>query len=581
MFISVLGGLPSDNIFQLLREGSYRLSNSRYVESWGAYDVTSYFTAGSLFIFGLLVIAWVPLLSISRLQVGGYRPEVYALVVILLLSCMSLMCSVSLLVTVLSLELVSFCSYILVVSKLTLRGALGGWIYAISGGLMSLFTLFGSVLLIGCAGTPSYGVMGYYFFETFQHLYALSTVGTLLVLLGFIFKLAAAPYYNWTPDVYAAAPTAIVALLATVVKFSIFVAFFRLVLFVFYPFFETVCRPVVLLVGCLSLLVGSVGGLRQAQVKRVLAYSSIAHVGFILVGLSCLSNYGLITSVAYMLVYILTSLGVFAVLVYVPRDYKTCTPIVYITDLSVLKRSSAFSSVCFVSMVLSLLGMPPFAGFFVKYGILYSVLSEGNLWLAVFVILAAVLSSGYYLRLIQLVVFSNERVSGHAAPTYVKILRRKAKSVPMSIRLLLWLAVLISVALIILPVLFHYKVGLTARILGPIFGASVVMDHFHKMVGIVVSVCQCLLFSIYIVLVYVSGYWSSTKVERLYVYLRYTQVVSVVNLIVQGAVLVSITVGSMLFILWWSPSYFFLARCFPSFFNLSLGEWWLLQTFPV
>ena len=389
--------------------------NYGYNEVFGVYDFSSKFSGVSVLLIGILVLLWIPIFSSSRINVGYYRLEVYALLVVLIVSCISIICSTSLLVTVISMELIAFCSYVLVPSKLTLRGAQGGWIYAVYGSLVSIFVMLGTVLILGSSGSLSYDIIGYHTLQIQGsgnlHTSTALFIGLLLVIFGFMFKLSAAPYHSWAPDVYASTPVGILALFAVVVKVSIFISFIRFSIHCLLPVFDYICTPILLCVGCLSALVGSIGGLLQSQIKRLLAYSSISHIGFILVGLALTKAGGLGPAVCYMFVYSLTVLGIFYILSTTYRCVYSRSPLVYISDLSVLGDWYPVRAVFFVILVFSLLGLPPLVGFFVKYSILMLVIESGGLVLAAILIISAAISTFYYLRLIRLTVSSDIRIS--------------------------------------------------------------------------------------------------------------------------------------------------------------------------
>jgi len=226
-----------------------------------------------------------------------------------------------------------------------------------------------------------------------------------------MFKLSAAPYHSWSPDVYASTPIGVLTFFAVVVKVSIFISFIRFSSHCLFPVFDYMCMPMLLCMGCLSVLVGSIGGLLQSQIKRLLAYSSISHIGFVIVGLAFFKTGGLGPSVCYMLVYVLTSLGIFSIMATTYRCAYSKGPLVYISDLCVLRDHYPARAAFFVILVFSLLGLPPLAGFFAKYGILSVVVKSGGFTLALVLVISASISAFYYLRLVYLIVFAGSRES--------------------------------------------------------------------------------------------------------------------------------------------------------------------------
>ena len=218
------------------------------------------------------------------------------------------------------------------------------------------------------------------------------------MLVGLGFKVAAAPFHMWTPDVYEGAPTTVTAFMASATKAAGFAAILRIFLFGLAPLMETWQAPIAVL-ALLSMIVGNVVALAQTNLKRMLAYSSIAHAGYVLTGVAAGGDAGASAVLFYLASYALTSLAAFAVMIALNSGEADENHSLD-TYAGLGRRKPLLAFVLAVSM-LSLLGIPPTAGFFGKYFLISAAIGSGLTWLAIALVITSVISAGFYLRVIM------------------------------------------------------------------------------------------------------------------------------------------------------------------------------------
>jgi NADH-quinone oxidoreductase subunit N len=233
-------------------------------------------------------------------------------------------------------------------------------------------------------------------------------VGIVFILSGLIFKISAVPFHMWTPDVYEGSATPITAFFATAPKMA---AMCMLVNILYGPFsgaFES-WQQIIIFVSIASMSLGSFVAIRQSNIKRLLAYSSIAHMGFALIGLiSPLSQLGVQALLIYMLIYIVTNLGVFACIISLEKNEGET--ISNTDDLSGLSKKYPFISFSMAMLMFSFAGIPPLAGFFGKYLIFRSAIENGLIEIAVFGLIISVVAAFYYIRIIKIMYFDESNI---------------------------------------------------------------------------------------------------------------------------------------------------------------------------
>jgi NADH-quinone oxidoreductase subunit N len=349
---------------------------------------------------------------------GLHVAESHVLLLLASSGMMLLAAARDLMIVFLGIELMSVAVYALAgMNRRSARSAEGALKYFLLGAFSSAFLLYGIALIYGATGTVQLGEIGRRIAE--PGLAAPSNpllmAGVALLLVGFAFKVSAVPFHMWAPDVYDGAPTAITAYMAATVKAAAFAAFFRVWLEAFPDTFDA-WRPAVALLAVATMVIGNAVGLIQRNVKRLLAYSSIGHAGYLLVALAADTPEASTAMVFYLLVYTLATFGAFAVVSALTRPGET---ILSVDDMSGLWHERPWLATAMAVFMLALLGFPIFggAGFFAKYYVVQAALEapRPQTALAVVLMLTTVVSAGYYLYVVM-VMFMRARPEG-AAPS--------------------------------------------------------------------------------------------------------------------------------------------------------------------
>lgn len=328
-------------------------------------------------------------------RVGQHVAEYYGLIFFILCGVNLLSAYGNLLILFLGIEIISIPQYILAGSdKRNLKSSEASLKYFLMGAFSTGILLMGIALLYGAMGT--FNVYEFNFMQ--GGLNAMSLSGILFLIVAFGFKVSAAPMHFWTPDVYDGAPTPFTALMATIVKAAIFVAFLRL----FMDAFGGVSASwslVLSIVTALTLFIGNVTAVFQQSVKRMLAYSSIAQAGFMLFAVQSVNATGMKGIIIYAVAYSIATIGMFAVLMKL-KDYT------YDGFNGLAKKQPLLAFVATI-FLLSLAGIPMTGGFFAKYYVLTAVMENGTqlLWLVIFALLMAAISVYYYFKVLMAMYF--------------------------------------------------------------------------------------------------------------------------------------------------------------------------------
>ena len=357
----------------------------------------------------LLVITIVTLfLSVD----STFTDHVSEFVLLLLLATtgmMFLVGSQDLLVIFISLELLSLSVYILAgFDKRSARSSEAALKYFLFGGMSAAFMLFGFSLLYGFSSSTNItriagAIHG-------QPLNPILIVAIVTTVIGFGFKIAAAPFHFWAPDVYQGAPLPSTAFIASGSKIASFFIFFQVLVLGFAGaegstsllHFQSGWVPVLIVVSVISMLLGNLVAIAQTSLRRLLAYSAIAHAGYMLLAFIAHTQQSLAALLYYVATYALATLGVLGVLAVTEKHLGTDT----ISDLAGLSRRAPFLSLCLAVFVLSLAGIPPLSGFFAKFLLFSALLAAGPgskllLWLVIFAIGMSAVSLFYYLRVLK------------------------------------------------------------------------------------------------------------------------------------------------------------------------------------
>lgn len=352
------------------------------------------FTFNIVLLFAAAITA---ILSVGIPEISD-RGEYFALLVVATMGMNLMSASADLMMLFLAIETTSIPLYILAgFLKGDDKSAESGLKYFLFGALTSAVMLYGFSLLYGLTGdTNIYRLAEAMRLEEFSPWLLAGTA--LLVLVGFAFKISAAPFHFWSPDVYEGAPTPITAFVSTASKAAGFAVLVRFMLAVF-PAIESEWTWVLAVMATLTMTIGNVLALVQTNIKRLLAYSSIAHAGYAMIGLVALSELGTASLVFYIATYILTNLVAFAVVIVFTRTAGSEE----IEDYAGLSRRAPFLSLALLIAMLSLGGMPPLVGFVAKFYVFASAVQSGWIWLAFVGVINAIIGLYYYLTVLKVV----------------------------------------------------------------------------------------------------------------------------------------------------------------------------------
>ncbi len=326
---------------------------------------------------------------------GIIAPEYYVLLMLATVGMMLLAGSADMITMFLGLELMSIAVYVLTAYDRTRRAsAEAGLKYFLIGAFASGFLLYGIALLYGATGHFNLVLIGAQLSATEPTLMAKAGLGLLLV--GFAFKVAAVPFHAWAPDVYEGAPTPVTAFMAAGVKAAAFFALARILAEAF-PSYVEIWRPVLAVLAVVTILVGNLVALAQQSMKRMLAYSAVAHAGYLLIALWAHSDRGTAAVLVYLLAYVVTTIAAFGILASIERAGART---VLISDLEGLYSARPFAAMGLSICMLSLLGFPGTFGFIGKWLLVAAPLAEGELLLPIVAMIGSGISIGYYLPVI-------------------------------------------------------------------------------------------------------------------------------------------------------------------------------------
>ena len=365
-------------------------------EGAGFYSTveTSAFTVFfHILICGIVLVAL--LLSLDALpERTHHQGEFYALIVFGAVGMCLLTAAVELLVVFIALEISSISTYILAGwRKHTGRGPEAAIKYFLLGSFATAFLLYGIALIFGATGTTQiYQVAS---LAPVAQNQTLVLAALALMLVGILFKVSAAPFHVWTPDVYEGAPSPVVALLSTAPKAAAFALLLRVV-YEMFPHLRSIWAPLLWVVAVLSMTVGNLAALRQQNVKRMLAYSAIAHAGYLLAAFAGIGEIGIAAASFYIAAYAAMNVGIFAVVTLVAGYDEQLS---LIDDYRGLVYRSPILGSLLIFFLISLIGIPFTGGFFGKFYSFTAAVGGGAIWLAIIGLLNSGLAAAYYLRL--------------------------------------------------------------------------------------------------------------------------------------------------------------------------------------
>ena len=363
------------------------------------------------------------------------RGEYYALVLFALAGMMLMAVAADLLIIFLALEVFSLALYVLTgLRRKVFASTEGAFKYFVLGGFSSAFFLYGIAFTYGLVGSTHLDRVTAAIQAQSLTGNPLLLVAMGLLLVGFAFKVAAVPFHMWTPDAYEGAPTIVTGFMSTAVKAAAFAAFARVFLSALEPL-RGEWAPVLWVLAVCTMILGAVVGVAQTNLKRMLAYSSIAHGGYLLVALVSGSDVGKASILFYLVVYAVTNLGAFAIIALLSTRE---TPMEHLDDYKGLWFSSPVMAGVLTVFLLSLGGFPPTAGFVAKWYVFSAAVRAGQYSLAIVGVLTSVVSVFFYLRIVVMM-YMSDRAEGAAPP---QPSRTALAALAVSVAILLYLGVL-------------------------------------------------------------------------------------------------------------------------------------------
>ncbi|MDN5787721.1 NADH-quinone oxidoreductase subunit NuoN [Pseudorhodobacter sp.] len=353
-----------------------------------------------------VLLAAASILAISHEPMLRRKMLRFEFPILIALSVLGMMVMVSagdLIVLYMGLELQSLALYVVASFRRdNLKSSEAGLKYFVLGSLSSGILLYGASLTYGYAGTTDFAGI-------------LSTLGEgavpvgllfglVMMMTGLAFKVSAVPFHMWTPDVYEGSPTAVTAYFATAPKMAAMALFARLM----YDAFGTIPAEwgqVIAVLSVLSMFVGAIGGIGQRDIKRMMAYSSIAHMGFAMIGVAAGTVIGVQSMLLYLAIYIAMNIGAFAFILSMERDGQHVTSI---DSLKMLSKKAPMSALAMLIILFSLAGVPPMLGFFAKFYVLQAAVNADMTWLALAGVISSVIGAFFYMRIIYFMYFAAE-----------------------------------------------------------------------------------------------------------------------------------------------------------------------------
>ncbi|MEE2692396.1 MAG: NADH-quinone oxidoreductase subunit NuoN [Pseudomonadota bacterium] len=366
----------------------------------GAFRIDAYAGFAKIIIYAAAVVA----ILMSDRYLGGDELGRFEYPVLIVLSVfgMAMMVSATDLISLyMGLETQSLALYILAsFNRDSRRSTEAGLKYFVLGALSSCLLLYGASLIYGFTGSTQFADIARVAASGGEN--AGLVVGLVFLIAGLAFKVSAAPFHMWTPDVYEGSPTPVTAFFAAAPKLAAMALFARAMVAPFTPVLDD-WRPVIAIIAVASMLVGAFSAIQQTNIKRLMAYSSIGHMGYALIGLAAGTADGVGAVLIYMAIYIAMTIGTFACILLMRRKGGMTENI---SDLAGLTKTNMPLALMLTALFFSLAGIPPLAGFFGKWEVFVAAVDAGIVWLAVAGAVISVISAYYYLRVVWIMWFN-------------------------------------------------------------------------------------------------------------------------------------------------------------------------------
>lgn len=357
------------------------------------------------------------LISLTYLKYNRINSFEFTLLILLsILGMLLLISSYDLLSLYLNIELMSLSFYILAAYKRNSEfSSEAGLKYFILGAFSSGLLLFGSSILYGFTGMTNFEDIAKLNLRISSSLDVISSlayngvfIGILFIATALLFKIAAAPFHMWSPDVYEGSPTPATAFFSTVPKIALLTLFIRLFFYTFYDFLS-LWQELFLICSVISMIWGSIAALSQKRIKRLIAYSGIVNVGYMLLGLASGTSTSILGLILYLIIYVIMTIGFFSFILGTQK-HKTNSLNVYTMDLINMGKTNNILSMGLVLILFSLIGLPPLAGFFGKMYLFLAAINSELYVTAIIGVLSSVVAAFYYIRIIKLMYFEDSKL---------------------------------------------------------------------------------------------------------------------------------------------------------------------------
>ena len=413
MFLLILGVFKKDSsklihnfsLIILLITGGIIFNETLTVENVLLFNGSIVIDYLASFMKFITIIAALMALIVSSNYLKTFKIlkiEYPILVICAVLGMMVMISSNDLIVFYIGLELQSLSLYVLSsFNRDEVKSSEAGLKYFVLSALSSGLLLYGCSLIYGFSGSTNFEIIA----NNLDSDQYVLTFGIVFILVGLAFKISAVPFHMWAPDVYEGSPTSVTLFFTIVPKIAALTVFIR---FLYVPFINLIdqWQMILIFLSIASMVFGAVAAIGQKNIKRLIAYSSISHIGYALAGLTTGTNEGIQSSVIYITIYFVMNLGLFSCLLMLKRNdqyYET------LDDLSGLSKNHPLLSLSLLVILFSLAGIPPLAGFFAKFYVFMAVIEQSMYFLAIVGLLSTVIAAFYYLRIIKIIYFDQEK----------------------------------------------------------------------------------------------------------------------------------------------------------------------------
>jgi len=377
------------------------------IEAFYGFFVFDPFAAFSkLLIFAATAISIV--LSIDYMKNENHVGEYYVLMLFAMLGMMLMVSATNFIILYLGMELMALCIYVLVgYQREVLRSNEAALKYFILGALSSGMLLYGITFLYGVSGSFDYTEMGTALMSADSSSHAAVLLGLVFLLAGLAFKVSMAPFHMWTPDAYEGAPTPITAFMSVAPKVAGFVVIIRIAIDAL-PAVQDEYMTIFIGMAVLTMAVGNLAAIAQRNIKRMLAYSTVGHVGFVMLGVIAGNADGYAGILVYLSIYLIMTLGLFAIIILMRRDGIQGE---LLDDFAGLSKSRPGYALAMGLFLFSLGGIPFLAGFWAKYAVFIAAVEAGHLYLVLYALLFSAVGAFYYIRVVKYIYFDEARVA--------------------------------------------------------------------------------------------------------------------------------------------------------------------------